>query len=175
MSVVDDLSAAGLHRGGLVALSTDPAVGLGLALSDGWSVAIATDDPADLVRQIDATLRPRWIVWGHELSMLVDAGVRVAKCWHVAAVQRLLMGGWRMDPARAWAQLHDLPVDGLPVTSPIDLFTEPDDSRARRTTGADGYLKPEWLAPEFEWTTERLVCRCARLAFGVTPAGSPAA
>ena len=167
MSIVDDLSGAGLRRGGLLALTIAPAVGVGLALPDGWSGAIATEEPAEVVRRIDEALRPRWIVWGAgELATLVDADLRVAKCWHVAAVQRLLVGGWRMDPARAWAQLHDLSVDGLPVVSPIDLFTEPDDSEPDEPLRADGYLKPEWLEEDFKWTIGRLA-RWARLAADV--------
>ena len=51
---------------------------------------------------------------GSDTTMpLIENGVRVSKCWDIAAVQRLLAGGWRMDPARAWALLHDL--DGRPA------------------------------------------------------------
>ncbi len=166
MSIVDDLNEAGLRRGGLLALTIAPGVGLGLALSDGWSIAIASQSPADIVRSIEIALRPRWVVWGSEPALLVDAGLRLTKCWHTAAVQRLLTGGWRMDPARAWAQLHDLPTDRLPVTAPVDLFTEPDDGEPDEPLRADGYLKPEWLAPDFEWTTGRLA-RWATLAIDV--------
>jgi DNA polymerase I len=163
VSVVDDLSEAGLGLGGLLALAVAPGSGLGLALPNGWSRAIGAEDPVAALRGIEDALRPRWVVWGGETMTLVDAGVRVSKCWHIAAVQRLLVGGWRMDPARAWAQLHDLAVDAIPVAAPIDLFTEPDDGAPDEPLRADGYLKPEWLAADFEWTPGRLV-RWAQLA-----------
>ncbi len=165
-TIVDDLTRAGLHRGGLLAVTIAPGVGLGLAMSQGWSGAIETENPVEVVRRIEVSLRPRWIVWGDELSTLVDGGVRVAKCWHVAAVQRMLAGGWRMDPPRAWAQLHDLAVEGLPVVSPVDLFTEPDDGEPDEALRSDGYIKPEWLTVDFDWTTGRLA-RWAQLAVDV--------
>jgi DNA polymerase-1 len=95
--------------------------------------------------------------------MLVEDGLRLAKCWDIAAVQRLLVGGWRADPARVWADLNDVGGD-LPVVAPVDLFSEPDDDRdADEPVRADGFLKPEWLAPDFVWTPARLA-RWARLA-----------
>ncbi len=165
-SIIDDLSSAGLQRGGLLALTMAPGVGLGVALPRGWSGAVAAENPVEVVRRIEVALRPRWIVWGGELATLVDGGVRIAKCWHVAAVQRLLAGEWRTDPARAWAQLHDLAVEGLPVASPVDLFTEPDEGDPDEALRVDGYIKPDWLATDFEWTTDRLA-RWAQLVADV--------
>ncbi len=157
MTLVDDLTNAGFRRGGMLALTIAPAVGLAVAMPDGWSGSLATADPAEAVRLIEDAFRPRWAVWGSETSTLVDGGVRLAKCWHVAAVQRILVGGWRMDPARAWAQLHDLPTDGLPTVAPVDLFSEPDEGEPNEPRRADGYLKPDWLAPDFAWNAARLL------------------
>ena len=162
-TIVDDLVGAGFQRGGLLALAVAPGIGLGVAVPGRWSAAIATESPVEVVRRIEDALRPRWVLWGAEVSTLVDADVRVAKCWHVVAVQRLLVGGWRMDAARAWAQLHDLSVDGLPVAAPVDLFTDPDDGEPDQPLRADEYLKPEWSANDFDWTSERIV-RWAQLA-----------
>jgi len=71
----------------------------------------------------------------------------VAAAWDVAAVHRLLFGEWRAEPARAWARLQDLPLDTLPTTQPLDLFShadwtaqDPDDP-----LGPDGHLNPGWL------------------------------
>jgi DNA polymerase I len=163
-TIVEDLGRAGLRRGGFVALACFPRVGIGLALPGGWSSAIASDSPVGTVRLLETAYRPRWVLWGSETtSVLVDAGLRVVKCWHIAAVQRLLRGGWRMDPARAWAQLHDLPDDDLPVVASVDLFTEPDDGDSSEALRPDGHLKPEWLTTGFEWTPSRLA-RWAQLA-----------
>lgn len=166
-AIVDELIEAGLERGGYVALAFAPGVGAGLAMPAGWSGSISTRDPVEAIRRIETAFRPRWVLWGSETTAaLVEAGLRVAKCWHIAAVQRLLMGGWRMDSARAWAQLHDLTDDELPIVAPVDLFTQPDDDEPDEALRPDGYLKPEWLATEFEWTTSRLV-RWAQLAADV--------
>ena len=118
-----------------------------------------------LVATVEDAFRPRWVLWGRDIeAVLVEGGLRVSKCWDVAAVQRLLVGGWRMDPARAWALLHDLSVEHLPSVAALDLFTEPDDDgRPDEPLRADGYIKPEWLAADFEWTTERMA-RWAELA-----------
>jgi DNA polymerase I len=167
-TIVDELTEAGLERGGFVALAFAPGVGVGMAMPAGWSGAISTANPVEAIRRIETAFRPRWVLWGNgTTATLVEAGLRVAKCWHIAAVQLLLMGGWRMDPARAWAQLHDLADDDLPVVAPVDLFTQPDDDdESDEALRPDGYLKPEWLATEFEWTTSRLA-RWAQLAADV--------
>src|SRR4051812_44204140 len=120
-----------------------------------WSVP---GNVIDVVARIEADLRPRWVVWdGDTATELIHGGVRVSKCWHIAAVQRLLVGGWRMNPARAWAALHDLDAD-LPVITQADLFTQVfDDPNPDEPVRPDGYLKPDWLAAEFSWTVARLL------------------
>ncbi|MEP7115558.1 MAG: hypothetical protein ABI862_20000, partial [Ilumatobacteraceae bacterium] len=158
------LSDAGLQRGGFLAIAMAAQVGVGVSMGNGWAHSIATDNPVDVARQVELAFRPRWIVWGSETTRhLVEGGLRVAKCWHIAAVQRLLVGGWRMDDGRVWAQLHELSVDELPVAAAIDLFTAPDDSEPDEALRSDGYLKPEWMTPDFEWTGDRLA-RWAQLA-----------
>ncbi|MEP7203507.1 MAG: DNA polymerase [Ilumatobacteraceae bacterium] len=141
-----------------------PRVGIGVATLDGWSTSIADDRPMELVASVEEAFRPRWVLWGRNIEqMLVDGGLRVSKCWDIAAVQRLLVGGWRMDAAKAWALLHGLSVDDLPTVAAVDLFTEPDDGHPDEPVRDDGYIKPEWLTSEFEWTADRLV-RWAQLA-----------
>ena len=162
--IAESLQAVGFERGGLLALAIAPLAGIAVATSDGWSTSVACDNAIDVVRGVEVALRPRWVVWGSETArVLVDGGLRVTKCWDIAAVQRLLAGGWRMNPGRAWAQLHDLPLDALPAVATIDLFTEPDEGEPDEAVRDDGYLKPEWLEPDFSWTTNRLT-RWAQLA-----------
>ena len=74
-------------------------------------------------------IRPRWVTWSQEdAQRLVALGVRLSTCWDVAAVHRLLFGGWRADPGFAWAHLRGLPLDGVPAPGPAaavgmaDLF-----------------------------------------------------
>ena len=163
-TIADDLRLAGLERGGFLALSLEPGVGLALATREGSCVFLAAEDPIEVVRLVEEQFRPRWILWGADaIAMLVDGDVRLTKSWDIAAVQRVLDGGWRMDPARAWASVHDLSTDALPLVAAVDLFTEPDDSEPDEAVRADGYLKPEWLEHDFEWTTNRLA-RWAQLS-----------
>ena len=155
--VVDALDRAGFERGGSLALAIAPGVGLAVAMPGGWSLPIAVEHPAEIVRRVEAEHRPRWVLWGSDTAaVLVAAGVRIAKCWHIGAVQRLLAGGWRTDPARTWAELHGLPLDHLPAVASLDLFTVADDSDADDPVRTDGYLAPEWIEPGFEWTESRL-------------------
>ncbi len=95
---------------------------------------------------------------------LISAGVRVATCWDIAAVHRLLFGGWRADPARVWARLHHLALETMPTMAPPDLFTCADDNGdGEDPVQPDGYIRPEWAAGGWARTPGR-VLRWAELA-----------
>ena len=112
--LVDALVRAGAGRGSAIGLAAAPGVGVGLALAGAEPFACA-GDPAPLVGAVEDALRPRWVTWSPATARtLVRAGVRLATCWDVLAVHRLLVGGWRADPAHVWAWLHDLPADTVP-------------------------------------------------------------
>ena len=145
--VVEELRGAGVRRGDLVALALVPGVGLGMAAASGalsWSCE--AEGTSVVVGLVEDALRPRWVWWSTETAVpLIRSGVRVATCWDIAAVHRLLFGGWRADPARVWAQLHHLPVGTLPTTAPPDLFNyDSDDGDSEGPVRPDGYLRPEW-------------------------------
>ena len=157
------LRRAGVGRGDLVGLAVALEVGVGLATAAGrLTVDAGTDDPAAVVRAVDEVVRPRWVVWsGDTAATLVGAGVRIATCWDVAAVGRLLFGGWRADPALVWARLHGLAADTIPATVPLDLFSQADADAADAgdpdsPVRPDGHLQPDWA--DGGWTTspERL-------------------
>lgn len=169
----DELRRLGVARGDLVALVVAADVGVGLATPAGrLSVSAAVDGCVDVVRSIEAELRPRWVMWSNATAIaLVEDGLRVATSWDIAAVHRLLFGGWRAEPARVWAQLHDLALDAIPTTKPPDLFSQfsetadevgPRDEPVR----GDGYLRPEWASGEWSSSPERLA-RFAELAMTV--------
>ena len=127
-------------------------------------MATGVVDMWDAVRLIETEFRPRWVLWGSDTMSLILAGQRVGKSWNLAAVHRLLHGGWRADPARIWAGVHGLDGDAVPIATPVDLFTLPAVAGAAdEPIRADGYLDPEWLTDDFEWTPERLR-RWAQLA-----------
>src|SRR6185312_16938857 len=110
-------------------------------------------------------VRPRWVTWSPATARaLVAAGVRVATCWDVVTVHRLLTGRWRVDEAHAWAWLHDLPADSLPTDGPLDLFHQAvEDGDPDDPVRPDAHLRPDWGAGAWRDTPERLA-RWAALA-----------
>ncbi len=150
--------AAAVGGSATLGLAIAPGVGVGLATaSRRWTVPIAQGDPYAVVVAIEATVGPRWVWWSIETAnTLVSADIRVARCWDVASVQRLLTGGWRTDSGRVWAQLHDLATAELPAATPDDLFSlmaEPGDEGPVRT---DDYLDAYWVAGAWAESVDRL-------------------
>ena len=149
---------AGVDAGGDLGLAFAPGVGLALAPPGATGTWLVEDaDPAPVVAEVEAALRPRWVVWSSEVTRaLVRGGVRVATCWDIAAVHRLLSGGWRAEPALVWAALHDLASDGAPTGAPLDLFSEADDDPDDGPVRRDGYLRPSWADGGWATSKERL-------------------
>ena len=149
----------GLARGGFLALSVVPDRGLGVAAPSGARWALADSHPAAAVARLEAEFRPRWVWWSQDTpAALVRDGVRVATCWDLVAVHRLIFGGWRSDPGRIWAALHDLDPDSIPGTGQLDLFggggdegTDPEDP-----VRPDRHLRPEWTGGGWGRDPERL-------------------
>ncbi|MBI5088767.1 MAG: DNA polymerase I, partial [Actinobacteria bacterium] len=78
-------------------------------------------------------------------------------CWDLAAVHRLLVGGWRADPGRVWAYAHGLALDLVPTRAPADLFSSlQDDVDVDEPVRADGHLRPEWCGDDWDWSDDRL-------------------
>jgi DNA polymerase-1 len=163
--LLDELRARGVGRGDLLALAVAPAIGLGCATAD-WAVARA-GELATAVARIESELRPRWVVWSNDTArVLVDAGVRVATAWDLAAVHRILCGGWRAEPARVWADAQGLTDDGIPEDRPPDLFSGLDAAGAgdpEEPLRPDGYLRAGWARGEWAASPDRLA-RWAQLA-----------
>jgi DNA polymerase-1 len=167
VDVMAKLRQAGVTRGSLVGLAVAPGTALGLAAGAGaWAVLPGTGaDPArELIAQvgrIDRELRPRWVVWsGETAATLVTGQVRLATCWDIAAVHRLLAGGWRADPGRAWARVRP----GLPplASGPPDLFQQGDGGDPDEPVGPSGHLRPEWADGGWRASPDR-VARWAEL------------
>ena len=132
------LAEAGVRQGDLVGLVTG---------SDGRvTVAVDGDEREALVADIgaaDEKVRPRWVIWSQEDARgLVAHGVRVATCWDVSAVHRLLFGGWRAEAGYVWACLHGQSPDEIPaVAGEPDLFSAAEDSPGAPTLGAAAALE----------------------------------
>ena len=167
------LRQAGVARGDLAGLAVAP---------DGTvAVASAADSPgwvtsAGELALADEVIRPRWVTWSQQTAQrLVARNVRLATCWDIAAVHRLLFGGWRADPGFAWAWLRGLPPGQVPSPGPAQGSAEPDlfdaaepgpagdDGAAAEPVGPDGYLRPEWARGGWADTPARLLA-WARLA-----------
>jgi DNA polymerase-1 len=161
--LVTSLRQAGVNRGDLVGLVVSPALGLGLATADrSWPVA-GDAGLAGEVGRADAALRPRWVVWsGQTATQLAADGVRLATCWDITAVHRLLFGGWRADPGWAWARLRGLATDTMPAAGPLDLFGM-DEGDADDPVAPDGYLRSEWVGGGWADNPDRMA-RWAALA-----------
>jgi DNA polymerase-1 len=122
------LRANRVSAGGLVGVVVEPDGSVAVAVPNG---ALATT-PEQLLLA-DREIRPRWAVWSQETAQaLVAGGARLTTCWDVAAVHRLMSGGWRADPAYTWARLHGVPADQIPSPSSgqPDLFSFVDEQRA---------------------------------------------
>ncbi len=145
--LVAALRDAGVRRGSLVGLALAPGVGAGLAaLGASWDVGSA--DAAEVVRRVEEALRPRWVMWSADTAaVLVGAGVRPATSWEIAAVHRLLVGGWRADPGRAWAAVAGLGPGTVPTTAAPDLFNQGGhDGDLAEPVRPDGHLRAEWVS-----------------------------
>ena len=163
---MEALRGAGVEPGDLVAVALAPGVGVGLAVvarddaAGGRSWAVAGEG-VTVVREVEEALGPRWVTWSAATAAgLAAAGVRLARGWDVVAVQRLLVGEWRMSPPKAWAQLHDLPPDEA-ADGPLDLFSQAGEGEG--PVRGDGRLSVAWAAGGWAESPERLA-RWAGLA-----------
>ncbi len=141
----------------LVVVGDRAALGHPEADGDSW-----VGDLVGLVRvvaRIEAATHPRWLVAsaGEAVGPLVDAGVRVQRCWDVAEVHRILHGGWAADLGRVWAGVHRLDVSTLPAPRRDDLFEH---AAAHLPTAGptlpDGHLRPDLLNPDLPPSDEQL-------------------
>lgn len=128
---------AGVGAGDFVGLTVG-ADGAAVVSPDGDEQEASVAD----VELADKEIRPRWAVWSQETAReLVGRGVRIATCWDVAAVHRLLLGGWRAEPAYVWACLHGRRPEDVPVApGEPDLFSVAEDAREAPVLGASAAL-----------------------------------
>ena len=138
---------------------------VGLAVAGGGSSCVLAD--VATARSIEAELGPRWTWWSTAGVAPLAAAVRVARCWDLAAVHRLLCGGWRADPGLVWALARGLDPDDVPAVRQPDLFDlGPSPAELDDPIRADGHLRPEWRAGEWASSAGRLG-RWADLALDV--------
>jgi DNA polymerase-1 len=163
--VLGRLEAERVGRGDVLALAVAPGAGAGLAVPGGAAWAIETDDPAALVQDLDERLEPRWGMWSSATAeVLVRGGTRVQRSWDAAAVHRLLCGGWRAEPGRIWARLHELSTADLPAAGPADLFSQVDAGSGDGPVRPVGHLDAAWAAGEWADRPDRWAAWAGALA-----------
>jgi DNA polymerase I len=160
--VVPSLVDLGAERGGFVGLAAAPDGTVGVSVGD--HLVPVDDDPFVFIARADAELRPRWVCWAPDTAAaLVAHGVRVTTCWDVAAVHRLLFGGWRAEPARIWATLQGLDRRGLPVLGQLDLMGGDGGGDPDAPVRPDGHLRPEFVTGGW-WGSPQRAAAWARAA-----------
>jgi DNA polymerase-1 len=169
-ALLEVVMASGAARGQPIAVAVSGA-GLGLWWgSGGCGVEASPDVAVPALAAVEHRLRPRWVWWasGSSAPLLLRHGLRVALCWDVAAVHRLLVGGADDDPAVVWATLAGLEPADVPRTGQLDLLgpTGADDSSSdvEQPVLPGGHLRAEWAEGGWARTPARLA-RWAALAW----------
>ncbi|WP_432563827.1 DNA polymerase [Kineococcus sp. SYSU DK003] len=102
MDVRDEIRAVGeVPELGLVVVPG----GLGLAVP-GHRWAVPSAEPAEVLAALEREFAPRWVWWSAAATVGTLGPVHLARCHDLAAVHRVLEGGWREDPAAVWAGAH---------------------------------------------------------------------
>jgi DNA polymerase-1 len=131
--------------GECVAIALDPSVGAAVVGEHGGAASWPAPDSLEEIRRLERDVGPRWVWWGPDTARsLVAADIRPARCWDVDAAHRLVDGGWRSGPARAWAATHGLDASTIPTAAPIDLF-HPATVVDAEAVRPDGHLDPHWV------------------------------
>lgn len=101
-----------------LAIVAVPGVGFALAWSAGLApgpaglgVVAGPGEAGRHLAEIERRLGPRWVWWSSRpaTQVVIEARVRLAACWDLSAVHRLLHGGRRGDEPAVWAAAVGLP------------------------------------------------------------------
>ncbi len=155
--LASEFSACGVRPGDLVAVALT-GHGVGLA-SDKVSIGIDTQHPIELCRQLEISLSPRWVWWSKvTATTLCAGGLRVSKCWDLAAVHRLVHGGWVAEVPDVWASAYGLDRRSTPELGQLDLLANngDDGEDPNNPVRPDGYLRPEWVAGGWSLSAQRM-------------------
>ena len=162
-TAIDELRAAGVTSGVLVGLAVGGESAAGFATA-GIPFAVAAADVAALIAAVDLALRPRWVLWSNATAgALVARGTRLATCWDLAAVHRLLAGVWRAEPGRLWSAMRGLDHEAAPALGQLDLLGGGADGGGdpEQPEQPDGYLRPDWVAGGWAGSSARLAAWAA--------------
>lgn len=103
---------------------------------------------SELARQIakiEQSAQPRWVWWSNvTAAALIAVDVRVAKCWDLRAVHRLLWGGWSVTEGEIWSSAKGLDVRPVPKAGQFDLTGGDPVEQNIGPIRADGHLGDDW-------------------------------
>ncbi len=164
------LSDVGAGRGSAVGLAVHPQVGVALAFADRTTSrpAARAASVAGALAAVEHALRPRWVWWSAATTAapLLAADLRLATCWDLVAVHRLLAGGHADDAGAVWAAARGLDPATAPRTGQLDLLTPvPLDDASGDSPGpagqagpvdGSGHLRAEWVDGGWSRSPERL-------------------
>lgn len=141
----------------LIAVSIAPGVGAAIVHPDGRTELIDPPDAPRRLAEIEAD-GARWVWWNKDTAhTIAEYGVAAARCWDLAAVHRLIHGGWHSGPGIVWASVRGLDAGSIPALQPVDLFTQAVESGdPEDPLGLDGHLRPEWVQGGWAESLERL-------------------
>lgn len=138
------------------------ATGSGLVAMTGVADAVTA-----AIGAVERELRPRWVWWQRDpAASLVRHGLRLAACWDLSAVHRVIHGGWRVDEVRVWCAANGLDRRTAPVLGQLDLGSGDAGDGPHPAVRADGHLRAEWV--EGSWSeTGAAAAQWAELALQV--------
>lgn len=160
---IDELRVAEVTTGSFVGLAVGGGRTAGLA-TPSTTFTIDDAEAAHVIAQIDLELRPRWVLWSNATaSTLLAAGTRLATCWDLAAVHRLLAGVWRADAVRVWCAMRGLDHEDAPALGQLNLLGVGggDGGDPENPEQPDGHLRPEWVAGGWAQSPTRLAAWAA--------------
>lgn len=144
------------------ALAMAPGAGVVLLPIGGERMLLGWEAGLRQVGRMEELGTTRWVWWNRDTARaLVESGIRPVRCWDLAAVHRLIFGGWRADPARVWAALHDLDIAAIPEPSEPDLFTDfTQEGVPDHPIRPDGHLRADWATGAWATSAAHLVHWC---------------
>lgn len=136
---------------------------LALVRPGGATHAVPLERAPALLAELDAERAPRWTWWTAASVvgplLAVDPSLRLGRCWDLAAVHRVLHGGFRAEPVDVWCHVSGLDPAAAPRAGQLDLLGSldgpDDDGSPDEPVRPDGHLRPDWAAGAWAGSAER--------------------
>lgn len=144
-----------------------------LVRADGRARDLPLADAPAVLARLDDEAAPRWTWWSAASALgpllAVDPSLRLGRCWDLAAVHRVLHGGFRAAPTDVWCHVHGLDPATAPRSGQLDLLgadaaswgaapapASDDDGTPGEPVRPDGHLRPDWAAGAWAESPDRV-------------------